>query len=197
MSEPNKRFRVAKFGSAVEHIPNAVGNPLFKPVTITWTKPRIWLRDEAAPQGLADVESGYVYALTRDHGKSLTKPKIVYIGLSTNIKTRFYYHPTAKKIRDMRGKTRISIGCVNFGSHHHEKSTKRAIESLEHLIIWALHPRPTFNKRKSKMMPGMGKYARGAWHIHNRGERFSGKMPLEIVHPWMLVRPGRDHSKRK
>jgi hypothetical protein len=184
----------ADFGGEVANIHNSLGHTLFKTLSISWTKPRVWKRDEPAPKGLADVTAAYVYALTRDHGKSLRKPPIVYIGLSKN-RTRFYNHPKAKKIRNMKGKTLVSIGIIDFGKHHHKKGTKPAIEEIEHLLIWALSPK--FNEKKKFTMPGMGKNPGRAWHVRNIEHRFNGQMPREIVYPWMLIKLGRDRSKKK
>jgi hypothetical protein len=196
MTNPRK-LRPAFFGEEVSHVYNSAGHALFKHVKINWSKQRIWKRDEAAPDGLAEVRPPYVYALTRDHGRSLHKPQIVYVGLSTN-RLRFYNHPKAKKIRNMNGRTLISIGVPEFEKHHHKKGKKgtRAIDEIEHILIWAVSPK--FNERKMFTMPGMGKHPGRAWHIENIGkERFSGKLPREIVYPWMLIKPGRDRSKKK
>jgi hypothetical protein len=91
----------------------------------------------------------------------------------------------------------ISIGVPEFAKYHHRKGKKgtRAIDEIEHILIWAVSPK--FNERKMFTMPGMGKHPGRAWHIANLGERFSGTLAREIVYPWMLIKPGRNRSKKK
>ena len=68
------------------------------------------------------------------------------------------------------------------------------MEEIEHLLIWALDP--ANNTNKNYTLPGMGQRRGNAWHIKNSGYRFAGQMPREIVFPWMLVKVGRDRSKK-
>jgi hypothetical protein len=65
---------------------------------------------------------------------------------------------------------------------------------LEHLFIWSLWPE--LNEKKTSTLPGMGSKPGRAWHIMNEGHRFAGRMPREIVYPWMLIKPGRDRSSK-
>ena len=53
------------------------------------------------------------------------------------------------------------------------------------------------NISKQTTIPGFGRNRGGAWHIVNRGHRFRGRMPREIIFPWMIVKPGRDTSFKK
>lgn len=55
---------------------------------------------------------------------------------------------------------------------------------------------PEFNDRKAYSLPGIGSQPARAWRIYNAGYRFSGTMPIEIVYPWMLIKPGRDRSAK-
>jgi len=71
--------------------------------------------------------------------------------------------------------------------------TQKTLEELEHLLIWAL-PFDLVNEKKQFTLPGLGKNGGTAWHIHNKGYRFNGRMPKEIVYPWMMIEHGRDRS---
>lgn len=91
----------------------------------------------------------------------------------------------------MRGTTSLSIGNVHFADHTWTKTIPRSIAELEHILIWAIGPE--LNERKQYSLPGFGKSGQ-AWHITNKGHRFAGRMPREIVYPWMLLKLGRDRS---
>ncbi len=188
-------FKIADFGGEVEAISNRLGRPLFKSVTISWTAPQIWLREEAAPTYLAEDAPGHLYALVRDHHRAKTRENIVYIGLTNDLSHRFANHPKAEQLRSMRGTTSLSIGNLNFHGYRTAiQKSKPVIEELEHLLIWALNP--AYNDRKMYSVPGVGARPSRAWHIICDGHRFAGRMPREIVYPWMLIRPGRDRSKK-
>jgi hypothetical protein len=70
------------------------------------------------------------------------------------------------------------------------------LEELEHLLIWAVPGEYLENDRKQFTLPGMGAHRGHAWHVRNTGYRFSGQMPHEIVYPWMMIRAGRDRSRK-
>lgn len=190
-----RQFKCADWGGEIDDIKNNQGSPLFKSALITWSIPKIWLKGEPAPIGQDAVATDCIYCLIRDHHRAKSKVKIVYVGITRNIAVRFANHPKAKLLRDMRGDTSLSVGSIDFGKNWRQKGSKQATEQLEHLLIWAL--RPKYNERKTYMLPGMGKHPARPWKVENKGFRFAGTMPRELVYPWMLVKPGRDRSKKR
>ncbi|WP_420559713.1 hypothetical protein [Tepidicaulis sp.] len=193
MTQPEK-LRVADFGGSVEGIENSSGHSMYKDISIDWSRPRIWERYEPAPVEEFERGRSYLYVLLRNHGRSNSKDRIAYVGITKNLNTRFANHPVARKLANMRGETKLSVGEVDFGPYHHKRGTRPSIEQIEHLLIWALGP--TENTRKNFTLPGMGANAGRAWHLKNTGYRFSGQMPLEIVYPWMLIKPGRNRAAK-
>lgn len=189
------QFQIADFGGETEDVQNAAGNPLHKMVSLQWCRPRQWRKGEAAP--IHDEDEPCVYALVRNHGNARSKDNIVYIGLTKNPQTRFANHPTAKRIVKMRGEVGLSLAPINFVKGRNRiQNLKRALEEIEHLLIWSLW-QGLENDRKMFTLPGMSRNAGNAWHIVNEGYRFSGRMPREIIYPWMLVKPGRNRTAKK
>ena len=193
MAKP-KKFSLADFGADIEEIKNRADRRLFKNATITWGTPRVWRPEEDAPITEADVSSANVYAITRHHHLEKRRENIVYIGLSLRLQSRFNNHPKADMIRQKRGEVKLSIGTVSFAPWFHARSVKKSVEQIEHILIWALSPE--YNDKKAHSLPGFGSNGASAWQICNKGYRFAGRLPLEIVFPWMIVRNGRDHSRR-
>ena len=137
-----------------------------------------------------------VYAIVRNHHRANTRDTIKYIGITERLKRRFYNHSVATKLAAMRGQTSLSIASIDFGNNTSMKWQPRgAIEEIEHILIWALWEfSDLVNEKKQYSLPGL-KYLDGvAWHIVNKGYRFSGRMPREIIYPWILTKPGRDRS---
>lgn len=190
-------FRPADFGGEVYELDTAGGKKLFKPVTINWSFPRIWNHEEIAPTGDDNIDAGYLYAIVRNHHRANTKDTIVYIGITNNLDRRFRNHPKANQFARMRGPTGLSIGTINFGSYRTASGSgnRKAIEGLEHILVWALW-HTLFNERKQLSLPHFKAPLSQSWHIFNEGYRFSGRMPREIVFPWMLIKPGRDRSAK-
>jgi hypothetical protein len=56
----------------------------------------------------------------------------------------------AKQLLTMRGKTSLAVGDVQFGKYWHKQGDKRAIEQLEHILIWALSSSDLLNERKNR-----------------------------------------------
>jgi hypothetical protein len=189
-------FKPADFGYDVEELSNG-GGRLFKAVTIDWSRPRDWNEGERAPIDEEYLEPGYLYAITRNHHRAKTRDTIVYVGITNNLDARFHNHPKARQFADMRGPTGLSIGTVDFGSYRTAKTSgnRAAIEGLEHILIWSLWP-TLFNDSKQMSLPRFKSSVAQAWHITNSGYRFSGRMPREIVYPWILIKPGRDRSQK-
>lgn len=195
MSAPT-HFKIADFGGDIEQVCNSSNRRLYKPVTVSWSRPQIWRKDDPAPIGMPEEAPGYLYVLTRNHHRAATKDKIVYVGITNNLKKRFDDHPKAEQISKLRGETSLSIGTLDFHGYRTAISfNRRAIEELEHIFIWSLW-HTLCNEKKMFTLPGMGAHPGRAWHISNEGYRFSGRMPREIVYPWMLVKPGRDRSQK-
>lgn len=180
----------------IEHLQNKQGKSLYKDVTIIWSRPRVWKRGESAPTDLAEEQPGYLYCLVRNHHRSKTKDWLSYIGITNNLKARFHNHSKATALRDKPGDTALSIGTIDFHGYRTAKGSgkRKAIEELEHILICAIWPE--FNDRKAYSLPGIGSQPARAWRIYNAGYRFSGTMPIEIVYPWMLIKPGRDRSAK-
>ena len=193
MSSP-KHFSVADFGAEVAYIKNNKDKRLFRAVDVNWSPPKLWERDQDAPVSDADYAPANVYAITRHHHLEKRRENIVYVGMSLHLDKRFANHPKADLIRHLAGEIKLSVGTVTFGPWSHKKSIKKSVEQIEHILIWALAPK--FNNKKVYSLPGFGKNGASAWHICNGGHRFAGRMPLEIVFPWMIVRRGHDHSFR-
>ncbi|TBY71887.1 GIY-YIG nuclease family protein [Rhizobium leguminosarum] len=189
-------FKPADYGYDVGELGNGAGR-LFKPVTIEWSRPRDWNKDERAPVDEEYLEPGYLYAITRNHHRAKTRDTIVYIGITNNLDVRFNNHPKARDFADMRGPTGLSIGAIDFGSYRAAKTSgnRAAIEGLEHILIWTLWP-TLFNDSKQMSLPKFKAPIAQAWHLTNIGYRFAGRMPREIVYPWMLIKPGRDRSDK-
>lgn len=192
MVAPSK-FKVADYDGEVPDIQDTNGKSLYKPVTITWSKPKEWLSAKKAPITGVEESNGYIYAVMRNHHKQTSRDQIAYIGITTGIKTRFYNHKKARDLAEKPGLTQLSVGIVDFGSYRSAvKNIKPALEEIEHILIWAIWPYE--NERKNYTVPGLGKNGGRAWHIFNKRYRFSGQMPQELVYPWMIVKPGRDRS---
>jgi hypothetical protein len=127
------------------------------------------------------------------------KDRIVYVGLTASPNTRFGNHETAKKIVCQRSEIKFTYAPIDFvHGRNRELQTKQALEEIEHLSIWAVWSsgHELLNDKKQHTLPGMGKNRGNAWQIMNTGYRFSGSMPLEIIYPWMLIKPGRDRSAK-
>ena len=169
--------------------------PPFFAVTVDWKTPQPWSMTERHDLSKV-VEPDLLYVIITDHHRSKTWSNIAYVGLTTKAGSRFANHPTATRLRGRPGSTSISFGVPSFGRRRDYKvDAKPALEELEHLLIWALSPdHNLYNERKLSTLPGMGSNSGRAWHVTNTGHRFHGRMPIEIVYPWMLVRSGRDRS---
>jgi hypothetical protein len=188
-------FKVADFLYEADELENSSGR-LFKPAVISWSLPRTWKSDERAPTGLDNLEPGYLYAIVRNHHRARTRDTIVYVGITNNLDRRFANHPKASDLAGMRGETGLSIGRIDFGSYRTARNSgnRKALEGIEHLLIWALWSPSLLNDRKVMSLPNFRAPVAQAWHVKNEGYRFKGRMPRELVFPWMLVKPGRDRS---
>lgn len=194
-----RHFKPADYGGEIEEIQTNTGSKLYKKAELNWSKPRIWNRNKHAPVDPEDWNTPCLYAIVRDHHRANTKETIKYIGITENLGRRFNNHPMATKLSSMRGQTTLSIGSVDFGRYQAARQDPRsAIEEIEHILIWTLwSSSDLLNVQKQYTLPGMGQYPGRAWHIMNCGHRFAGRMPREIVYPWILSKPGRDRSKKK
>lgn len=189
-----RQFRTANWAESVSDLENRSGFPMFKEVELQWTRPKLWTKEMRVPD--FETDEPFIYALVRNHWNSKSRDHIEYIGLTKAPRTRFGNHETAKKIISQRGDVGFSYAPINFvkGRNRIERVT-RALEELEHLLIWAVGDE-LWNEKKVFTLPGMGSNPGNAWHVKNTGYRFSGRMPREIVYPWMLVVPGRDRTKK-
>lgn len=138
----------------------------------------------------------FLYILLRDHGNARTRDQIVYVGLTRSPGTRFGNHQRAKAIVARRGTVRFTYAPIDFRGRNRVERVSRALEELEHLLIWAVPGRHLENEKKQFTLPGLGSRGGSAWRVYNKGYRFSGQVPIEIVYPWMLIKPGRDRSTK-
>lgn len=170
--------------------------PKFRIATIQWSKPKRWKPSDDAPIIGAQKKPGYLYAISWDHHKAKRRETIAYIGLTSKLDTRFDNHPTAAALIARKRSTFLSIGHIDFGHLKNVSAqTQRITEELEHLLIWAMRT-DLENIQKIKGLPAWGTNGGSPWHVYNKGHRFAGRMPREIVYPWMLVKPGRDRSHK-
>jgi hypothetical protein len=187
-------YHSAYWADSVSSLHDSAKKPIFKIARLHWSKPTVWNKGDNVPT--FDTSEPFLYVLIRNHGKSKTKDHIVYVGLTKSPKTRFGNHETAKKIVGMRGQTTFSYAPVNFIKGRNSIARmEKALEEIEHLLIWSLGFELR-NLRKQYTLPGMGKNGGNAWKIIHTGYRFSGQMPREIVYPWMLIKVGRDRSRK-
>lgn len=184
-------FKAADWGADVDGIENRAGEPLFKRLVLHWSKPQVV---EKGGRPRFDDPRPLLYAIIRNHHRAQQKDRICYIGLSTNPARRFQNHPTARDLIERRGETSLSFAHLDVESSSDRiPAVKRALEDVEHILIWALWQNLE-NKAKLYTLPGMGSTTGDPYHIINEGYRFQGQMPKEIVYPWMLVKNRLDKS---
>jgi hypothetical protein len=188
-------FNGADWGDEPADVCTRAGTGLFNAVELNWRPPKRWAKGEAQPT--FDTDQPFLYILLRDHGNARIKDQIVYVGLTKSPLSRFGNHKTAKAIVAKRGTVRFTYAPVDFKGRNRLERIERALEELEHLLIWAVPGDHLVNEKKMFSLPGMGKRGGRAWHVQNTGYRFSGRMPREIVFPWMMVLPGRDRSLKR
>ncbi len=189
-------FKPADYGEDHEQL---VARRALRRITIDWKAPRQWRpSDEGPPLPSTERRPGFLYALSWDHHLASRRETIAYIGITEDLATRFLDHRRAKELLARKRKTFIAVGDVDFGRRvNPDDGTRRVIEELEHILIWALWgDQELLNERKVLCMPGFGTRGGEAWHIMNTGYRFRGQMPREIIYPWMLVKPGRNRASR-
>ncbi len=179
-------YRPADWGAGVDNIENAAGNALYKRAELNWTTPTVWHRADATPT--FETYEPCLYALVRSHGNMTSPPHIEYVGLTTSPANRFGNHPTAREIVERPGVVKFTYAPIDFvRGRDRLPRIGEALEEIEHLLIWAVWEHLQ-NQRKLYTLPGMGQNGGNAWHIVNSGYRFSGRMPKEIIFPWMLVK---------
>jgi len=187
------------YGTDPAELLNSANRQLYKPVTIDWSRPRKLEKSGKIVFEEEFTEPGYLYALVRNHGRSNWRDVIQYIGITNNLDSRFSNHPKVDEIRAIRGNVALSIGKIDFGTYRTAigSGNRRAIEELEHILIWTLWE-DLWNDKKQSTLPGMGKHPGRAWDITNEGYKFSGRMPRRILYPWIAVEPRRNRTvKRK
>jgi hypothetical protein len=183
-----KGYRIANVGMPAE--------AFCKQASVDWSTPRAIKASESDAVEEAAEKPGYLYAISRDHGNAAKTDTIVYIGITNNLNTRFNLHPRYDRAKAMRGQAYLSVGTIDFGTYRTATTKNRpALEELEHLFIWALWP-TLWNEKKMWNVPGTGAGGLRPWQIKNEGYRFAGRMPREIVYPWLLIKPGRDRSSK-
>ena len=114
--------------------------------------------------------------------------RIEYIGLTRRPRARFANHATGRRVVKKYGEVHLVYAPVPVSGRNWETNQKRALEEIEHLLIWATWRHLVENERKLYTLPGMGQVRGNAWHIYNVGFPSELHMPKEIIYPWMLVR---------
>ena len=195
--EQMKGYRPADWGESPSTVLNAAGKGLYKPVELNWSSPQLLPKNGAVPRFPSN--DPILYLLIRDHGKQMRTDNIRYVGLTTQPRTRFDEHGTIRRLCALRGSVHFSSAVVNIKGRNRELRTQKALEEIEHILIWALwaYDHRLDNDKKQNTLPGLGQNGGSAWQIKNVGHRFSGRMPLEIIYPWMLLKVGRDRSAQK
>lgn len=193
-----KGFHAAWLANTMTETKEWAAKASFMECSIEWLKPQPWSPTDEHTVN-SSMEDGCVYAVVRDHHRNLHRENIAYIGLTKTPKTRFRNHPKLDELRAMRGEKTIVFGVPSFGRvRAFSQDTSPALHELEHLLIWTLGgDHDLLNEKKTHTLPGMGRTPGRAWHITMSGHRFAGRMPREIVYPWILVKPGRNRSARK
>jgi hypothetical protein len=180
-------FEMADFGGEVASVVNARDNPLYKEMLLNWSAPILWVKGSRSPE--KKIEEPCVYALVRHHGLMQGGPRIEYVGLTRQPKGRFANHQTGRKIVARNGEVHLTYAPVPIKGRNRIENQKRALEEIEHLLIWAVWEDWMWNERKLFTLPGMGTKRGNAWHITNEGFPYAGLMPSEIAYPWMITRP--------
>ncbi len=187
-----RHFKLADFGDE----PDLTG--FFCLATVDRSEPKEWDEDGYAPLGAAE-RGDALYVLVRDHWRATRKNTIVYVGMTTNLPKRFVEHHRANEIRQKRGSTLLSVRTVTFSGKHSlwaRRHPAKSLRQIEHILIWALPP-PLLNSQNQYSMPLLSGNNVGQakpWIIRREGHRFHGRMPREVVYPWMVVKLGRDRS---
>lgn len=190
-----QQFKVADFGDE----PDETGH--YCVAKIDWSEPKPWDEDGFAPLGAAKRKDA-LYVLVRDHWRANRKNSIVYVGMTVNLPGRFREHHCADRLRKKRGSTLLSIGNVSYSGRHKlwaSRNPGKALKQIEHILIWAL---PNLENDKNQfsipLLAGKNVAEAKPWIIKRdiRSHRFHGRMPREVVYPWMIVKPGRDRSVR-
>ncbi len=133
------------------------------------------------------TDQPFLYVLLRDHGNALFKDQIVYVGLTRSPLTRFGNHTTAKAIVARRGTVRFTYAVVDLKGRNRLERIGRALEELEHLLIWAVPPEHLENEKKQFSLPGMGTHGGSAWHVRMRGTASRAKCAFRRSRPLIPI----------
>lgn len=186
---------------------------LFKTIELNWSRPQKISNTRLSPKCVPEFEDNNprIYILTRNHHKSNEKNKIVYVGISRTPKSRFFNHPTFERWADKKSGIDISNATINVSKYisrsivdesQRAKATTELLQQIEHLLIWILQYRfeldnisntlslPKLRSPSNKIDKKFG------WHIKNSGFRFSGRLPREILFPWIVTKIGRNRSSK-
>lgn len=192
-----EKLRVADFGGDPVDLLNNNEKSLFCCVTVDWSRPKALFKSGKFVLDDEDyLEKGYLYSVVKNHGNDRYKDRIVYVGITKNIHSRFDNHPKFNQIRSLRGQSGLSIGTVKFeGRRLSNEDFRYALEELEHLYIWVLW-HDLLNDKKNLTVPGQGINGGSAWDVSNENYRFEGRMPKRIVFPWAVIEPRRNTSRK-
>lgn len=169
----------------------------FYEITLVWTKLKI-IKDKKDINNIKESlkDNIIVYAFTWSHGNQKEKIKIIYFGISTNPQKRFDNHPKINDYINKPGSLGFSSAQINITGKNKNEIVKNIINDIEHILIWSMEKYHLENDKKASSLPGLNQENARAYRILNTGYRFSGLMPLEILYPCILIKPGRDRSKR-
>jgi hypothetical protein len=196
-------FKPADYGGVPDDFVGGGQYGLFNRVELEWTRPIVWSRgdDLAVPSRLAG-EPGLYMGLA-NHPRQKDRDRIFYVGLARDLPKRLTrQHPIYKNYVDKRSSSKISVSMATprwLNIRVKDDELESVLRHLEHLLIWAVWPYLD-NKQNMERIPGTS----GAltkrnlpWIITNAGPyRFRGRLPRQIVFPWMLIEPGRDRSAK-
>lgn len=179
------KLKPVEYDVDVSEYTNSSERPLYKPVTVHWNDPKSLAKDGKIVFEDSDQPvGGCLYAIVRNDRRNSQSDRVLYIGITNDLRVRFREHWKVNEIRAEQGLTSLSIGAVDFGSYRTAsgKGNRRAIEELEHIFIWTVW-HDLWNDKKQVTLPGLGKFPGRAWDITNTGFKFSGRMPQRIVYP--------------
>lgn len=184
-------YKPADWGFSPSEISSRNSQSFLREVELQWQKPVPLVKGQKA---IPETSNACLYIVFRSHWKSLQSIKLKYVGITESPSTRFRKHEKVDVLKNLRGGTFISYAEIGASFPRAKReSIRNTLEQIEHLLIWCLWS-DLENERKTMTLPGMGQNGASAWRIVNKGYRFAGLMPQEIVFPWALVKPGRDRS---
>ncbi|MBL1430463.1 MAG: hypothetical protein COA60_002920 [Robiginitomaculum sp.] len=182
MNMNSQGMQVVDFGESTKDMKD------YLHVTIEWREPVKWFNINNLDDDYFEKGS-FIYVITQEHGNRVKSDTIVYIGITERGLARGFNEKHSSKFKKTNG-TYITFGFLISDQKTKLRNQGRsALEELEHILIWALwSEHELWNELKIQSLPGWGVNGTQAWHIKNQGYEFAGRMPEEIIYPWMVVK---------